>query len=142
MVDAGEIRREEREQMVLGTYPRRRSELLAPFEADGKFEGLKVEVCEHFPLPDSAWADYERGGCTEALASKHAAMFRSIFVPSLTLGLTDGHDVEKRRIFADRFENRLKRRLSEQPKPLHSLVQAMVVAKEGCTSVGSRWDLG
>jgi hypothetical protein len=142
LVDAGEIRREEREQMVLRTYPRRRSELLAPFEVDGKFEGLKVEVCELFPLPDSVWADYERDGCMEALAGKHAAMFRSIFVPSLALGLTDGHDSEKRRIFADRFESRLKRRLSEQPKPLDSFVQAMVVAKESSASVGSRRDQG
>lgn len=57
MVDAAEIRTEEREQMVLGTYPRRQSELLEPFQADGQFEGLIVERCDLSQLPDSAWAD-------------------------------------------------------------------------------------
>jgi hypothetical protein len=130
MVDAGEIRAEEREQMVLGTYPRRRSELLAPFETGGRFEGLTVESCDLSPLPDSAWADYERDHNESALAGKHALFFRSVFVPSLTLGLREFLDDKQRQIFANRFENRLKRRLSEEPARLDSFVQTFVVAKE------------
>jgi hypothetical protein len=42
MVDAGAIGADERKQMVLGTYPRRRSELLAPFEQEGRFQNLRV----------------------------------------------------------------------------------------------------
>ena len=65
------------------------------------------------------------------LASKHALLFRSIFIPSLALGLTQAHDAEQRRIFADRFENRLKRRLMDQPAPVHSFVHTVVLAKGG-----------
>ena len=129
MVDTGEIRAEELERMVLGAYPRRRCELLAPFQQDGWFQNLAVECCDLSPLPDSAWADYERDGNVEALVTKHAIFFRSIFVPSLALALSEAHDAERRRIFADRFENRLKRRLASQPAPLHSFVQMLAVAK-------------
>ncbi len=134
MVDGGALRADERERMVLGTCPRRRSDLLAPFEADGQFEGLSVECCELGSLPDSAWADYERDGNQETLATKHALFFRAIFVPSLALALTDARDPEQRRLFADRFENGLKRRLTKQPAPLHSFVQIFVVAKQASGS--------
>ena len=89
MVDVGEIRADERERMVLGTYPRRRCELLAPFQPDGQFEDLTVEHCELHSLPDPAWADYESDRNAEALARKHALFFRSVFVPSLALSLTE-----------------------------------------------------
>ena len=139
MVDAAEIRAEEREQMVLGTYPRRRSELLAPFQADGQFKGLTVESCELLQLPDSAWADYEEDGNVEAFATKHTLFFRSIFVPSLALGLQGSQHPERRRIFADQFENRLKRRLSNEPARLDSLVQTLIVAKEDPLGRSADW---
>src|SRR5580700_3786417 len=86
MEDEGAIRADERERMVLGACPRRKSELLAPFQA------LTVECCELISLADSAWGEYERDGNKQALATKHALFFRSIFVPSLALGLTEAHD--------------------------------------------------
>ncbi len=130
MVDEGTLRAQERERMVLGAYPRRRCELLAPFEGEGRFRGLTVECCELSPLPDSAWAEYERDGNGELLATKHALFFRSIFVPSLALGLMEAQNPGQCRLFADRFEKRLKRRLANQPAPLHSFVQTMVLAKQ------------
>ncbi len=130
MVDAGEIRADEREQMVLGTYPRRRCELLAPFQPTGQFEELIVEHCELYSLPDPAWADYERDRNAEALADKHALFFRSVFVPSLALSLGNAHDPEQRRAFADRIVNRLKRPMSNQPVPLDSFVQIIVLANQ------------
>jgi hypothetical protein len=130
MVDAAEIRAEERERMILGTYPRRKSELLEPFQKDGQFEGLVVECCDLSSLPDPAWADYERDRDEHALSDKHTLLFRAIFVPSLALGLRESHDGERRRIFADQFENRLKRRLSNEPLRLDSLVQTLVLAKD------------
>jgi hypothetical protein len=63
------------------------------------------------------------------LAAKYALFFRSIFVPSLSLGLRQAREPEERRIFADRFENGLKRRLLNQAAPLSSFVQTMVLAK-------------
>ena len=130
MVEGGTLHAAERERMVLGACLRRRCDLLAPFQAEGQFEGLTVECCELFPLPDSTWADYERDRNQEALASKHALFFRAIFVPSLALSLTHAHDPEQRRVFADRFENGLKRCLAKQPAPLHSFVQIFVVTKQ------------
>jgi hypothetical protein len=132
MVDAGDIRADERERMVLGTYPRRRCELLAPFQPNGKFEDLIVEHCELHSLPDPARADYESDRNPEALARKQALFFRSVFVPSLALSLSHAHDAEQLRAFADRFESRLKRRLSNQPALLDSFVQTMVIAKRDC----------
>lgn len=131
MVDAGAVRAEERERMVLGTYPRRRCDLLAPFRSEGQYQGLTVQSCELSALPDSAWADYERDRNREALATKHARFFRSVFVPSLALSLTQAHNAQQRRIFADHLENGLKRRLAKQIAPLHSFVQIFVASKRG-----------
>ena len=130
MVDAGQIRADERERMVLGTYPRRRCELLAPFQADGQFQHLTVEHCDLYSLPDPAWPDYQSDGNAEALATRHALFFRSVFVPSLALSLAHAHDAEQLRAFADQIENRLKRRLSKEPMPFDSFVQVMVIAKQ------------
>jgi hypothetical protein len=120
------IRKEDRERMVLGAYPRRRDQLLEPFSVDGQFESLSVEHCEIFDLPDAAWADYQLNGNVEALVSRHAAFFRAIFVPSLASAIGDA---AKRAAFAECMEQKLKQHLSEGLRPLHSFVQVMVVAK-------------
>jgi hypothetical protein len=118
---------DERKRMVLGSYPRRREQLLEPFRADGQFQSLSVEHCELFDLPDAAWTDYQRDGNVEALVGRHAAFFRSIFVPSLASAIGDAGG---RQGLADSLEQRLKQRLSEQPTPFHSYVQVMVLAKQ------------
>jgi hypothetical protein len=128
MVAEGAITAEERAQMVLGTYPRRSSELLAPFATDAQFRGLRVEHCELSGLPDTAWADYKRDGDKNVLSTSHARFFRSIFVPSLASVI--GDEV-KRKVFPDRLEEKLKRRLAEQPAPFHSFGQTIVFAKHG-----------
>jgi len=118
---------DERKQMVLGAYPRRRAQLLEPFSSDGQFRSLSVERCELFDLPDAAWTDYQLDGDVQALVSRHAALFRAIFVPSLASVIDDA---DRRLGFADCLERRLKQRLSERPSPLHSFVQVIVLAKE------------
>jgi hypothetical protein len=133
MVGEGAIRAQEREQMVVGTYPRRKRDLLAPFDRDGQFRQLSVERCELFSLADPAWADYECDGNKQALATKQALFFRSVFMPSLASALTrvrDG-DTEALRAFADRLQNGLTRRLSNPPAPMHSFVETIVLAKRG-----------
>jgi hypothetical protein len=94
---------------------------------DGQFESLSVEHCEIFDLPDAAWADYQLIGKVEALVSRHAAFFRAIFVPSLASAISDA---AKRAAFADCVEEKLKQRLSEGPRPFHSFVQVIVLAKQ------------
>ncbi len=127
MVAEGGVSAAECAGMVLGAYPRRRSELLAPFESHGQFNGLIVKHSELAELPDAAWVDYERDKNKDALATRHAQFFRSVFVPSLASAIADE---AKRNTFPDRFEQMLKRRLADQPAPLHSFVQTMVLAKQ------------
>jgi hypothetical protein len=61
MVSHGSLTAEERARMVLGAYPRRRSQLLEPFTTENQYCGLTVERCELSPLPDAAWNDFEKG---------------------------------------------------------------------------------
>jgi SAM dependent carboxyl methyltransferase len=126
MVSEGTIRADERRQMVLGTYPRRKCELLAPFDRDGQFQGLTVECCELSPLADPSWADYEHDRDAEALATKRARLFRAIFAPSLSCALGDAVTSHR---FAERLEDGLKQRLLNQRTPVHTFVQTMVLAK-------------
>jgi hypothetical protein len=126
LVVEGVISAADREAMVLGVYPRLRSELLAPFGSGGQFSGLTVEHCELFDLPDAAWTDYERDGNKEVLADRHVGFVRAIFVPSLAAAITDE---QKRSAFPDLLEKQLRRRLIDQPAPFHSFVQALVFAK-------------
>jgi hypothetical protein len=131
MVAGGAIAAEERARMVLGSYPRRKNDLLAPFAHDGQFQHLTVEDFEMAELRDAAWTNYERDGNREALAISHALFFRSIFMPSLgsALARVRAGDTEALHIFGDHLEAGLKRRLATQPTPMHSLVQTIVLAK-------------
>src|SRR5262249_22361683 len=88
MVDEGAIAAEERARMVLGSYPRRKAELLAPFAQDGQFQQLTVECIEISALADAPWTCYERDGDRETLATTHARFFRTISMPSLAAALT------------------------------------------------------
>jgi hypothetical protein len=129
MVAEGTLRAEERDRMVIGSYPRHRCEVLEPFKGDGHFRGLVVEACDLSVLKDSAWSDYVQHGDKRALASRHALFFRAIFMPSLAAALVRAEDVAVTQAFADRLESGLRRRLTDQPVPLHSFVQTIVVAK-------------
>jgi hypothetical protein len=131
MVADGTLMAEERTRMVLGAYPRRRCDLLAPFAHDGYFQDLRVEDFEMPALPDAAWTEYERDGNKEGLAAKHALFFRSIFMPSLASALdrVRSGDAEALRIFGDHLEAGLKRRLVNEPAAMHSWVQCIVLAK-------------
>jgi hypothetical protein len=134
LVDERVISEDDRHRMVLGSYPRRRAQLLEPFRADGQFQSLSVENCELFELPDAAWTEYQVNGDLPALVSQHTAFFRAIFVPSLSSSISDAG---KRHTFADWLEKKLKKRLSERPTPLHSFVQVVVLAKQGSTDAPS-----
>jgi hypothetical protein len=135
MVDEGAITVDERARMVIGAWPRRRRDLLAPFAGDGQFYGLKVEHCETNLVADAAWAAYEQDGNKEALANKHASFFRATFAPTLAGALARNSSSERSRAFGDRLESGLQRRLASQPQPLNSLVETMVFAKVGAPEI-------
>jgi hypothetical protein len=130
MVKSGAILAEERARMALASYPRRKSDLLAPFVPDGQFQQLVMDDFQLAVLEDAAWADYQRDGDKEALATKHARFFRSIFVPSLASSLARAGDAEWCCAFGDRMENGLRLRLVKQPAALHSFVSTIVLAKQ------------
>lgn len=133
MVADGTITREERTRMSLGAYPRRSSQLLAPFEGSGRFKGLVVEEFEMLEFVDAAWADYQRDKNKGALATKHALFFRSIFVPSLASALSRvrAGDTEALSDFGDQMEQRLKQRLASQATAAtNSFVHIVVFAKQ------------
>jgi hypothetical protein len=133
MVEAAAITAAERAGMVLGSHPRRKDEVLAPFSKDGGFEQLVVEGYGESVLPDAAWAVYQECGDEEALAGKRALFFRATFMPSLASALTrvrDG-DREALRAFADRLESGLTRRLVSHPVQADIVVQTITLAKSG-----------
>jgi SAM dependent carboxyl methyltransferase len=131
MVEEEAITADEYERMVLGVWPRRRQDLLAPFASNGRFHDLIVESCETTPLEDAAWADYQRDGKLAELANKHAAYYRSTFAPSLASALRLAHEPEICRAFSESLEHKLKRRLMHEPAPINSLVVMIVLAKLG-----------
>jgi hypothetical protein len=90
---------------------------------------LKVEHCETNSLPDAAWANYQRDGDKDALASAHALFFRTVFAPTLAGALAQSGEPERRRAFSDRLEIGLKQRLPDRPQPTDSLVETIVLAK-------------
>jgi hypothetical protein len=130
MVGEGLITPDERARMVPGCYLRRKCELLAPFRREGRYRNLQLESCELVCVLDPAWADYVQDGNTESLAARHALFFRSTLAPSLATALTCTPGDERYRGFADKLEDRLKRRLAAHPAPLNSLVSTMLLVKE------------
>jgi SAM dependent carboxyl methyltransferase len=130
MVSAGEITAEERARMLLLSYPRRKSELLAPFAETGRFGNLILEQCEVFPVPDPAWDEYERDRDKGKLAANYSGFFRATFMPSLASALTPERGGEGRRRFIDRLAEELKQRLTKAPAPLSLHAQTIVLAKE------------
>jgi hypothetical protein len=132
MVADGAITSEERSRMALRAHPRRQRDLLATFANGGEFRQLTLEDFQMSEVPDHAWAQYDRDRNKEALATKRALFFRSIFVPSLACAL-DSRRVgngEALATFGDEFERRLKRRLASESTPLNSFVQTLLVAKK------------
>jgi hypothetical protein len=130
MVAENAIAAEERARMILLSYTRRTSEILAPFAGNRQFEGLSVQQWEAFPVSDPAWAAYEQDHDKERLAAKHTAFFRSTFMPSLASGLAPERGAEERQAFVDRLARALQRRLAEEPAPIHLIAQALLIAKE------------
>jgi SAM dependent carboxyl methyltransferase len=129
LVETGAITADERSRMTLGACPRRERDLLAPFEGTGEFRGLKVERVKTLVAPDSAWADYERDGDGEALAAKRALFFRVIFVPTISQTLSPTRSAADRRMFADRLEEAMRRRIARAPARVDHLVGIIVAAK-------------
>jgi hypothetical protein len=131
MLRDGAMTTEERARMVIGSHPRRMSDLLTPFESNRRFQKLTAEAFDESKVIDPAWTQYEKDRDGKALATKHAQFFRSVFAPSLAIALARvrAGDSEVLRAFGDRLENGLKKRLESRPAPMHSFVHTIVLAR-------------
>lgn len=131
LVDEGAITADERAHMALGAYPRSKEEIFAPFIATGQFKGLMIEDFQILTLPDATWAEYQANGDKEAMATKNALFFRSVFMPSLASALArvQSGDKEALQTFADKLQHGLTRRLAIDPVPMDMIVQTIVFAK-------------
>jgi hypothetical protein len=120
----------ERARMILPAYPRRDSELLAPFARDKRFEGLVLDEFETAPVPEPDWDEYERDRDRDRLAAKQTGFFRATFMPSLASALAVERSAEERQRFIDRIADGLKQRLIGELRPLGVRAQVIVLAKE------------
>ena len=120
---------EERTQMVIPAYARRKDELLAPFVAEGRFEGLTVERCDVLSGTDPAWEKFEQDGDNAALAAAQVAFYRATFMPTLASALGPQRSAEARKLFVDRLAGELGKRLIGDPAPMQVLPQVIVLAK-------------
>lgn len=138
MVEEAAITATERAGMVLGSHPRRKREILAPFAKEGHYQGLVVEDYGESELPDHAWIEYQNSGDKEALARTRALFFRSTFMPSLASALTRVRDGDREAVlaFADRLQSGLTRHLVSNPVAANILVQTIVLAKS-CRALSS-----
>ena len=132
MVADGAITSEERARMTLQAHPRRKRDLLAPFERTGEFQQLTVEDFAMSEVSDAAWDQYARDRDKEALTTKRTLFFRSIFVPSLACALSPARagNGEALATFADQMDQRLKQRLASQPAEMRSFVQTILLSKK------------
>jgi hypothetical protein len=130
MVAQGAITSDERARMVLGSYARARRDLLAPFDAQGRFRELIVEHCETLAPVDTAWVNYQHDGDKEVLATTYTQFFRSTFMPSLASALAGSGDAGVVRDFGNRLEAGLRQRMTNRPAPLGLLAEVIVVAKQ------------
>ena len=117
--------------MALNVWPRRTSDLVAPFADGGRFRSLTLKATETRLLPDAAWVAYEKDHDAQALAGKHAMFFRAVFAPALAsyLDAVRAGDPGASAAFADLLTSGVKRRLAASPAHINSLVQIVVVAK-------------
>jgi hypothetical protein len=130
MVAEGSITSDERVRMALGSYERGRRELLAPFDAKGRFRQLIVKHCETLAPIDTAWVNYQHDGDKEILATTRTQFFRSTFMPSLASALASGGDVRVVSDFGNRLEAGLRQLMKDRPAPLGLVAEVIVVAKQ------------
>jgi hypothetical protein len=130
MVAQGAITSDERTRMVLGSHARTRRDLLAPFDAQGRFRQLIVKYCETLAPVDAAWVNYQHDGDKEILATTHTKFFRSTHVPSLASALEGSGDERVVRDFGKRLEEGLRQRMKDRPAPLGLLAEVIIVARQ------------
>ena len=140
MVDHGVLTSEERGRMVVPTHPRRRKDLLEPFEKGRFSKQLTVEDSAMSQVADSAWDLYERDGDRDALINKRVPFFRSVFVPSLACALDYTRSQEgKRSRYFRRRTGEASQTPSRKPPGANEFVRTSNTSRKGVSPFpGSR----
>ncbi|MBV8116141.1 MAG: hypothetical protein JO300_15465 [Silvibacterium sp.] len=132
MVDSGFIREDEFRHMAIPTVGRSRADLLAPFDAEGRFGGLRVEEAEVFIGEDHIWADFEQHRDAGAFGAQWTAFARGSVFPTIAKGLHSGENartVEFTAEFMDRLEADTAARLAERPERMLIPLGKVLLAK-------------
>jgi SAM dependent carboxyl methyltransferase len=127
VVDAGGEGLLTDQEQLLVTVPiwyRSLAELKAPFTADGRFEGLRLEHIEATFAPDPFWATFEQTGDSAQFGKSWADTMRAISAPTILAAI--GAD---RGDLLDDLCARYAARIAAAPKRFDWNLAALVVVK-------------
>jgi hypothetical protein len=131
MVEQGFVRPEEIRRMAIPTVGRGRTELLAPFDKDGRFADLPVEQMEVFLGADRIWMEFERNRDAQKFGARWAAFSRASVFPTLAAELDGGRADPRAGEFIGRMEAGMAERLAATPEQMLIPLGKMLLAKEG-----------
>ena len=118
--------------MVIPTFARSRTDLMAPFSGNARFAGLSIEHLDVFEGEDRIWQDFQHDHDAHKFGARWAAFSRASVFPTLAEALDGGLDDRRARAFMDKLEAANAARLAEKPEPMVISLASMVLVKEGC----------
>lgn len=130
MVAGGFLLAEELERMAIPTVGRSRTDFLAPFGANGRFNRLYVEEIEIFFGEDHIWMDFEQHRDPLAFAAQWAAFSRASVFPTLSASLNSGGTSPRALDFIRRLETGMIARLAAKPQGMPIPLGRLLIAKE------------
>jgi hypothetical protein len=130
LVAQGEITAAELARMVIPTVGRGRGDLLAPFDASGRFAGLSMSQLDIFLAEDRIWKEYEVDRDPSAYGARWAAFSRASVFPTMALALEQANDPARVARFMTLEESRMAARLAERPEPCVMPLAKLVLTKE------------
>jgi hypothetical protein len=129
LVADGKLSEAELARMAIPTVGRGRVQLLAPFDANRHFVGLKVEQLDIFLGEDRIWEQYEKDRDAAAYGARWAAFSRASVFPTLALALDDPTNTGA---FLADAESRMAARLAKHPEPSVIPLARLRLSKEAC----------
>lgn len=127
LVADGYLTLDEAVRLTIPTSLRTIEDIRAPFDADGRYDGVRLEHCEIFQFDDPFWADFEADGDDAVLARRHSDFVRAWAGPALAARLPS--DLDSSEFVAKIFEN-YRRRLRISARQLRPYMIAAVICKD------------
>ena len=121
----------EHARMTIPTVGRSRTDLLAPFAADGRFAGLEMVQVDTFACPDPIWEAFEASGDAKVLGLRWAAFTRAWASPTLAAALNSTSATGRTADFGDRLETELAKRFAAAPARLPMTLGRVHLVKVG-----------